>query len=206
MIIAIEGASACGKTTWCRSHFPRQSVLQPVDTIAAPDLFADPALVAEFWVNHNIASWQRAVALEREHGIAFCDTDPFHLYYSWALWKAGVLDGRLFAIERSLYRQALAQRRIGLADHVLWREVPDDELRRRAQADTTRRRKRHEIYLALVPGMKLWFRERERVLPGSVHALTNDLRVEQLPDRRGARYTGAACLLSSSTLQRDGFS
>jgi hypothetical protein len=45
---------------------------------------------------------------------------------------------------------------------------------------TPRRRKRHEMYLALVPWMKAWFQEREQILPGSVRALTEGLQVEEL--------------------------
>jgi hypothetical protein len=180
MIVAIEGPSAAGKTTWCRSHFPRTCVKEAPESIAAPDLFADPAKVGQFWVNHAVENWQRALAIEREQGIAVCDGDPFHLYYSLALWKTGALSSELFEVESELYRVAFETKQIGFVDHVLWLEVPVEELRRRASADGSRRRKRHEMYLALVPWMKAWFHERERVLPGTVHALTNGLRVEEL--------------------------
>jgi hypothetical protein len=180
MIVAIEGPSAAGKTTWCRSHFPHTCVEAAPENIAAPDLFADPAEVGQFWVNHAVENWQRALAIEREHGIAFCDGDPFHLDYSWALWKSGALSSELFEVESELYRVAFEAKQIGFVDHVLWLEVPVEELRRRASADDSRRRKRHEMYLALVPWMKAWFHERERILPGSVRALTDGLRVEEL--------------------------
>ncbi len=180
MIVAIEGPSAAGKTTWCRSHFPHTCVEEAAENLAAPDLFADPAEVGQFWVNYAIANWRRALAIERDHGIAVCDGDPFHLYYSWALWKSGALAKTLFEIELELYRTAFASQQIGFVDHILWLEAPIDELRRRAQADTTRRRKRHEMYLALAPWMKAWFQERERILPRTVRALTDGLQVEAL--------------------------
>jgi hypothetical protein len=180
MLVAIEGLSAAGKTTWCRSHFPHTHVEEAAENIAAPDLYADPAEVGRFWVNHAAANWRRALALEREHGIAVCDGDPFHLYYSWALWKSGALSKTLFEIESALYQNAFEKKQIGFVGHVLWLEAPVGELRRRAQADTTRRRKRHEMYLALVPWMKAWFQEREQILPGTVRALTEGLQVEEL--------------------------
>ena len=180
MIVAIEGPSAAGKTTWCRSHFPGACVAEAPADIVAPDLYADPAEVARFWVNYAIQNWQLALAIEQEHGIAVCDGDPFHLYYAWALWKSGALAKTLFEIESELYRRAFEKRQVGFVDYVLWLEAPVKELRRRAQADTTRRRKRHEMHLALLPWMKAWFEERERILPRTLRALTDGLRVDRL--------------------------
>src|SRR5579863_4023897 len=168
MIVAIEGASAAGKTTWCRAHCPGVWVDETSPNIIAPDLYDDPFVVGRFWVQHACVNWQRALELERQHGTAVCDGDPFHLYFAWALWKAGELDGRLFEIESELYRTALEERRIGFVDRVLWLEVPIDELRRRSAADATRHRKRHELYLRLVPWMKAWFDLRERRAPGTL--------------------------------------
>jgi deoxyadenosine/deoxycytidine kinase len=180
MIVAIEGPSAAGKTTWCRSHFPHNCLEAAPEKIAAPDLYAAPAEVGKFWVNYAVENWQRALAIEREHGIAVCDGDPFHLYYSWALWKSGALTKTLFEIESELYRSAFENKQVGFVDHVLWLDAPIDELRRRAKADTKRRRKRHETYLALMLWMKAWFQERERLLPGTLHPLTDGLLLEAL--------------------------
>jgi len=180
MIIAIEGPSAAGKTTWCRAHCPYPWVEEAPYHIAAPDLYADPAEVGRFWVNHNSGNWQRALELEREHGIAVCDGDPFHLYFSWALWRSGALESKLFDIECRLYREAFERQQMGFVDLVLWLEAPTGELRRRAKGDSVRKRKRHEIYLALVPWMKQWFDARERLLPGSVRPLNSDARLEEL--------------------------
>lgn len=180
MIVAIEGPSAAGKTTWCRAHATHAWVEEAPYHIAAPDLYADPSDVGRFWVNHNCANWQRALEIEREHGIAVCDGDPLHVYFSWSLWKSGALDRTLFDVERELYGNAFQRRQMGFVDCVLWLEAPEDELRRRAQGDTVRKRKRHEIYLALAPWMKRWFGARERLLPGSVRRLNSDFRWEDL--------------------------
>jgi deoxyadenosine/deoxycytidine kinase len=180
MIIAIEGASAAGKTTWCREHFPDQHVTETSENISAPELFSDPTQVAIFWVNHATENWRRALEIEKQHDVAVCDGDPLHLYFSWALWKSGALGGQLFDTERDLYRDAFAHQRIGFVDHVLWIEVSEEELHRRASADKIRRRKRHEMYLTLVPWMKAWFQERQRILPQTVHALETSLDIESL--------------------------
>lgn len=190
MIVAIEGPSAAGKTSWCRSHYPDQHVVETPENIAAPDLFSIPEQVAAFWVDHAIHNWRRALEIEQQHGLAVCDGDPFHLYFAWALWKSGALARDLFNAETELYRNALARRQIGFVDHVLWIELGEEELRRRALADTTRRRKRHTMYLALVPWMKIWFEAREAFTPGTVHSLREDVRVGQLIPRPDAlRYS-----------------
>jgi hypothetical protein len=178
VIAVIEGPSAAGKTTWCRSHFPDITVRETPADIAAPGLHDDPAEVGRFWVEHAIDNWQCALRIESEHGLAVCDGDPFHLYYSWALWKSGALPKTLFDIESGLYRRAFQEKLIGFADHVLWLDIPIHELRRRAQADPHRLRKRHEMNLALVPWMQAWFEHRERLLPGTVRELTHELNVD----------------------------
>ncbi len=180
MIVAIEGPSAAGKTTWCRTHCPNTWVEEAPYHIAAPDLYADPSEVARFWVQYNSDNWRRALELEREHGVAICDGDPYHLYFAWSLWKSGALDAKLFEAERALYREAFERQQMGWVDIVLWLDAPADELRRRAQADTMRKRKRHEIYLGLVPWMEMWFGARESILPGTVRVLNEALRVEDL--------------------------
>ena len=181
MILAIEGPSAVGKTTWCRAHFPECLVPEAPEDLDAPNhRRCEPAAVAGFWVNYNIEAWQTALRLERETGIAVCDSDPLHLYYSWALWKSGAIGAALFEIELGLYRRALEQGRLGFANLILMLDAPVAELRRRAQADATRLRRQHETHLDLIPWMRTWFHARERVLPGSVRQWTDDLRVVDL--------------------------
>lgn|ERR1700675_246849 len=180
MIVAMEGPSAVGKTTWCRLHCPKGFVEAAPENIPAPDLYADPKEVAQFWVNFNIRRWHAALEMEREQGIAVCDGDPFGLCFSWAVWKAGAIPGMLFEIELPLYRRAIEERRLGFADAVIWFDAPLEELRQRAKSDTTRRRKRHELYLKMIPWMKAWADARQQALPGTVRACPDDFRVEDL--------------------------
>jgi hypothetical protein len=178
MIVVMEGPSAAGKTTWCRAHCPERLAETASENLDAPDLYSGPFEVAGFWVDFNGKQWQAALQIEREKGIAICDGDPFHLYFSWSAWKAGSLAGSLFDAELPLYRRAIEDRRIGFADLVLWREVPLEELRRRARSDSTRRRRRHELYLRMIPWMKAWFAAREQVLPGAVRPWFDQFRLE----------------------------
>jgi hypothetical protein len=187
MIVAIEGPSAAGKTTWCRARAPHSHVPEPPENITAPDLFSAPFDVAHFWVNRAVERWQHALEIERQHGIAICDGDPLKVYYSWSLWKSGVLSRELFDVEGRLYREPIRKQQMGFVDHVLWLEVPIDELRRRARADATRRRRRHEMHLSLVPWMKLWFETRNQMLPGSVRPLTQEIRMQDFTGNSSSR-------------------
>jgi hypothetical protein len=180
MIVVMEGPSAVGKTTWCRSHCPEVFIEGAPEDIRAPSLDADPAEVAEFWVNFNIGLWHAGLEMEREKGVAVFDGDPFHLYFSWSLWKTGAIASTLFEKELSLYRRAVEQRRLGFADRVLWREASPDELRRRAKSDATRRRRKHEVYLSLIPWMKAWFGARASVLPETLSNWFAEFRLEDL--------------------------
>lgn len=186
MIVVMEGPSAVGKTTWCRTRCPEVSIEEASESIEAPSLDSDPTEVAEFWSNFNAGLWRAGLEMERMCGLAVFDSDPFHLYFSWALWKVGFLTRALFEKELALYRRAIEQQRIGFADYMVWREAPLDELRRRAKADSTRRRHRHEVYLSLIPWMKSWFEARERMLPGSLLSWSPEFRLEDL---------GASCVV-----------
>jgi hypothetical protein len=185
MIVVMEGPSAAGKTTWCRAHCPELLVEAAPENLDAPDLFADPLEVAHFWVEFNVRQWQAALRIEKEKGIAVCDGDPVHLYFSWSAWKAGTLGSELFEADLPLYREAIEDGRMGFADLILWREVPVEELRRRAKSDAERRRKRLELYLSMIPWMKEWFAARQQALPGSVQAWPEQFHVADV-SRAGA--------------------
>src|SRR5581483_1508150 len=86
MIISVEGPSAAGKTTWCRSRFPGRYVPETLAKAAGPQP-ADHTQLARLWTEANCARLQQALDLERESGLAVCDGDPFKLHYTWCMWQ-----------------------------------------------------------------------------------------------------------------------
>lgn len=178
MIIAIEGPSAVGRSTWCRAHGPQSWIEEAPQNIAAPDLYTDPLAVVEFWVKHNIARWQNALSIEREHGIVLSDGEPFNLRFSWSAWKAGEIGRALFDAEFPLYRRAVESHQIGFADIAFWMDAPLEVLRQRAAGDTSRRRKRYEMYLRLIPWMRAWMEAKNSVVPGSLREWSERIRIE----------------------------
>lgn len=81
MIVVMEGPSAAGKTTWCRTHCPDSVSENVSENLAAPDLYDEPQAVAHFWVEFNAKQWQTALQIEKQTGIACCDGDPLHLIF-----------------------------------------------------------------------------------------------------------------------------
>jgi hypothetical protein len=147
MIAAIEGTSAAGKTTWCRTHAPDLSVPE------------DPP---------GPERWLQALEIERVHGLAVCDTDPAKLYYEYALWRTGRLgdDGWLAAAART--RAAFAEGALGLPDLVCFADRDTATLRRNRDADPDRRRHRFRLHLELQPASREWWEAVDAVDPGRV--------------------------------------
>jgi hypothetical protein len=92
VIIVVEGASAAGKTTWCRG-MPSEQVLfegepptSPSPLGASDRLPSDPLAIAEFSANDNARRWSKAREISERCGWVVCDTDPFKLHFSWTLW------------------------------------------------------------------------------------------------------------------------
>ena len=86
MLVVIEGASAAGKTTWCR-RFASGRVLLEGEPTADPEPIGasepvppHPRLTARYWTDRNRMRWMLACAMEKDLGWVVCDTDPFKLH------------------------------------------------------------------------------------------------------------------------------
>ena len=79
MIVAVEGPSAAGKTSWCRANAP-DFVAEYTPVGNRPDA-EQPA---RFWTGVNSQRWSNAIELETATGTAICDSDPLKLHYSLA--------------------------------------------------------------------------------------------------------------------------
>ena len=180
MIVAIEGPSAAGKTTWCRSHFPYTCVAGGGGESAAPDLFGDPAEVGQFWVNHAVQTgngrWRlkASTASPSAMEIPFISTTPGRCG-SRERWPKPCSK-----LSRSFIGTRSKRSRSDLSTTFCGWKCRSTSYAAAPEPITTRRRKRHEMYLALVPWMKAWFQERERILPGTVREMTEGLDVRAL--------------------------
>jgi hypothetical protein len=166
MIVAVEGPSAAGKTTWCRRH--------GADVVAAhsptgnePD-DSDPAVQAAYWVAANSHRWEEARDLEHRTGLAVCDGDPLKLHYSWSLARIGEAPWDRFVHDLVATRQAFAAENLGVADLVIVSIPPLPDLRRHRDSDPTRIRRSFDLHARLATPLRQWYQAVDAPDPGRV--------------------------------------
>ncbi|MCD7053140.1 hypothetical protein LRS58_20700 [Rhodococcus sp. BH2-1] len=184
MIIAVEGPSAAGKTTWCRAA-GEEFVTEYAPTGQEPD-GSDLVAQAAFWAEVNAQRWSHALVLERDTGHAICDSDPLKLHYSWCLAAVGAAPVSRFEHELAAVRQMFAQRRLGFADAVLISTPSYQQLQRQRDGDAHRRRRSFELHARLAEPLSEWYAAVNRLEPGRVfRGFPADLEVVAfLPPRR----------------------
>lgn len=194
MIIVVEGPSAAGKTTWCRSHYPDQTVWEAPVTAAAPDRQLDPDGAEKYWAGENSKRWTRALEMESSHSLAVCDTDPFKLHYAWCLFRLGLIAEERWLHAVDVHRRLFAGRAIGIADLILVSFPDAERLRRQKVADPTRTRRSFNLHLSLVPPLKEWYGAVSALGPDRVHWSLPDTGIDSELSQLGSRpvRTGVA--------------
>lgn len=166
MIVAVEGPSAAGKTTWCKSTSVN-FVAEYAPTDTEPD-GSDPARQARYWTDVNTGRWSQALDLESRAGVAICDSDPMKLHYSWCLARAGAAPALRFSYELAFVREAMSYQKLGFADVVLV-TVPDEKtLRQQKVGDPTRSRRSFELHVKLREPLIEWYQCLSRLRPNNV--------------------------------------
>lgn len=166
MIVAIEGPSAAGKTTWCRTA-AAEFVPEYAPTGTEPD-GSDPVRQAHYWTEVNRGRWSKALDLEDRVQVAVCDSDPIKLHYSWCLARVGAAPASRFAHELTCVREAMSHKQLGFADLVLV-TVPDEEtLWLQKIGDPTRSRRSFELHAKLREPLIEWYQCLSRLRPDQV--------------------------------------
>ncbi|MBF4567677.1 hypothetical protein ITJ57_02760 [Plantibacter sp. VKM Ac-2880] len=166
MIVAVEGPSAAGKTTWCRAA-AAEFVAEYAPTGEEPD-GSDPEAQARYWTGVNGDRWSQAIALERRVGVALCDSDPLKLHYSWCLARIGEAPVARFLHELAAVRAAMLRCQIGFADAVLLTLPDEPALRRQKNGDRTRSRRTFDLHVRLRGPLEEWYRTVDQLRPGTV--------------------------------------
>jgi hypothetical protein len=197
VIIVVEGASAAGKTTWCRG-MPRDQVLfegeHPAEFAppgASDRLPANAYAVAEYWAKENVRRWSMARSISELHGWVVCDTDPFKLHWSWTLWVTGLSSSEYWQRCREFAREAFVDGKLGLPDLVFFADLDVETLRRQKAADLTRTRSRHEMHILIAPALKRWYRAMAELDPARVEFRLPAEGIEARHLRLGQRVDGA---------------
>jgi hypothetical protein len=166
VIVAVEGPSAAGKTTWCGQQ-PWPVVAEYAPTGREPD-GADKDRQAAYWVQVNSGRWQQALQLEKQNRVVLCDSDPLKLHYSWCLARIGVAPWSRFQHELRYVREALATARLGFTDMVLVSIPPLHVVRSHKATDTTRQRRSFDLHAKLGEPLREWYSAVELAEPGRV--------------------------------------
>ncbi|MEV8505378.1 hypothetical protein AB0368_11180 [Actinoplanes sp. NPDC051475] len=183
MIVVVEGPTAAGKTSWCRRYVGRH-VAEYQMTGREP---ADAVALARHWVRAGTQRWATALDLEREDGIAFCDTDPVKLHYAWGMAALGLAPRAQFDRELAVTREAFRSGRLGFADAVLV-SLPDiATLQLRRDGDETRRRRNFAAHVQLREPLQQWYAALESLSPGRVVWDLPATGVPKLPEPRAER-------------------
>jgi hypothetical protein len=183
VIVVVEGPTAAGKTAWCRRHVGR-FVAEYATTGTEP---AEGQALARHWARVAMRRWGEAEDLERADGVAFCDTDPVKLHYSWGMAMLGLAPRAQFDRELAVTRVAVRMGRLGLADAVLV-GLPDlATLQRRRDRDGTRRRRNFATHVQLREPLRQWYAALDRLDPGRVIWDLPAEGVPKLPEPRPDR-------------------
>lgn len=183
MIVVVEGPTAAGKTSWCRRQVGRFVAEEP-PTGSEP---VDGPALARHWIRVGMKRWAEAEELERADGVAFCDTDPLKLHYSWGMAALGLAPRAQFDRELAVARVALRMGRLGFADAVLV-GLPDlVTLQRQRDADHTRRRRNFATHVQLREPLRLWYVTLDTLDPGRVIWELPPEGVPKLPAPRADR-------------------
>jgi hypothetical protein len=164
MIVVVEGVSAAGKTTWCARHHRR--VVPELPALAPP--VGDPWAHAEFWTNAHCQRWAEAERTEAREGVAYCDTDPLKLHYTWCRWRVGRGTKAEWDAAVNAHRIAIQLRRLGFADTVVFLEPDHATVRSQKEADSTRRRRNFELHLQIGGPLREWYEMMDEAVPGRV--------------------------------------
>lgn len=193
MIIAVEGPSAAGKTTWLKRI--SQDCLVPEVQVSndAPDRASNPNEAERYWARKNAERWAEAERIELSGEVAYCDTDPLKLHYVWSLWQIGAASRESWINALELHRNLVKQRLIGFADLVLV-SIPDAaKLRANKESDSTRTRRHFELHSALSDPLRRWYTALEDLEPNRVRwtfPLDSDALDRALQSgRREGRYS-----------------
>jgi len=153
MIIVVEGPSASGKTTWCRTYSARCWLPEPAK---------GPLAEQKAYQQHR---WRQALDIDARGDVAVLDGDPFKYYYDLCLFRAGLMTEAEWHTVLDEARRMLETGKLGLADLVLYSDPGPDVLRRQRDSDRTRKRNNFDLHVTFSPTMAAWYRAIDRLEP-----------------------------------------
>lgn len=170
MIVCLEGASAVGKTTTCRTLQER------FGTVIIPEVNAlykrpDPE-AADWYLERQVDRWGKAQQAAKTHAVAVLDGDPFQpLWYNWSFDFRQRQD--LDYLKR-FFRPLIAQGTLSFPNRYYLLVISESELRRRKEADIIRSRRNFESHLGLIDTQRRYFEAMASLSPGRARIVEAD--------------------------------
>jgi hypothetical protein len=164
-IICFEGPSAVGKTSTAAA------MAEAVGACVIPEvnvLFERPAAERpEWYFERQVDRWRLAESEAQTHPLVVLDGDPYQpLWYTWAYDFKG-WQGLDFM--QAFYRPRIAEGALGFPHRYIILGATIEELRRRKEVDTSRRRGGFETHLRFIEPQRRYFRMMQAFAPGLVH-------------------------------------
>jgi hypothetical protein len=168
-IIAIEGASAVGKSTVCRileaefgfTRIPEVNELYSRGRDAS----------SNWYFERQIDRWRMACEVSSTGRSAVLDGDPFQpVWYNWIFPDCGL---QPMAEVIGFYREKVNAGMIGCPDKYYVLTSTESELRRRKASDQRRSRRNFEKHLRLIQPQLAYFAAINNSAPGLVSVLAS---------------------------------
>lgn len=162
-IICLEGPSAVGKTTLAAALSRDGGAEILAEIVGEPPPHHD---AAKWFVEQDVARWQRACVLTRDTPLVILDGDPFKgLWYTWIFAADGWPSVEANA---ALYRKHVRHGTLAFPDLYVVLAASEAQLRQRRAGDATRTRRSFEKHLALIEPQRRYFMAMHDAAPGRV--------------------------------------
>lgn len=197
-IVCLEGPSAVGKTSLAHrlAECVGAAVVAELDPTSAPA----PAMSTTWFADRHSARWRQALAMAREAPLVVVDGDPFKgLWFNWIFAQAGWP-----AIEdaATACHARVASGELAFPDLYVVLTASEDELRRRKQADGTRRRRHFDEHLRLIAPQRSYFMQLATLDPSRVLFIDTSSQhdlVDRVVQAAGVRPADDEAVLSRMT-------
>jgi deoxyadenosine/deoxycytidine kinase len=170
MIIALEGASAIGKSTTAREL----SIVHGLKVIPeVNELFDRTSSDSEVWyLERQIDRWKMALEVSKSGGMAVLDGDVFQpLWYNFIFSKDPLQPIDLVI---DFYRSALVKNKISFPDIYFILTSSMASIRNRKDSDPTRKRDNFDKHTLMIEPQKAYFRELKKIHNEFVNFIVHD--------------------------------
>lgn len=167
-IISIEGASAVGKTSTSSELAAIHGAFHIPEINTWWKERPNPEY-REWWFERQVDRWRIALENRNKHSFVVIDIDLFQpFWYNWA-YDFTLFDNQSLEFIADYYRNLILDQKIGFPDRYYLLSCSEDELIKRKESDSSRKRGGFDMNLQFIKPQKHYFEALNREVPGLVH-------------------------------------